>query len=421
MDILEIEGGHKLQGEITISGSKNASLPLLAATLLTDQKVVLKNIPNLADIDTMEDLLANHGANIARKKEQNIMEVEIKEISSDVAPYDIVRKMRASILVLGPILARVHKAKVSLPGGCSLGTRPVDLHLRALEKMGANIKIDNGYVIAEAPNGLNGADIVFSFASVGATENIVMAACLANGKTTIKNVAKEPEIVDLCNMLVAMGAEIEGIGSDSLEITGKKILNGCQHKVIADRIEAGTYAIAALNTKGDILLKGVDAHHLDIFWQKLETSGAGIDIIDNENVRVFYKEPIVGTDILTEPYPGYPTDLQAQWMALMTTAQGASMITEAIFENRFMHVPELKRMNANITVQGRSAIIRGKEELVGAEVMATDLRASVSLVIAALSAKGLSTINRLYHLDRGYENLEEKLSKCGAKIKRVKK
>lgn len=423
MDQMILRGGNPLIGKIQISGAKNAALPLLSASLLTDETLSLSNVPQLADIVTMCNLLAQHGVGInlnGAKGSSHALDLTAREITSTTAPYDLVRKMRASILVLGPLLARAREAKVSLPGGCAIGTRPVDLHLKALEKMGATITIEDGYINASAPQGLKGAEIVFPCVTVTGTENILMAATLAKGETTIINAAREPEIGDLAQCLVAMGAKIEGIGSDRLRIQGVERLHGAHHSVVADRIEAGTFAIAAAITNGDLELIGARMDCLKSFFETLDKAGV-LTEETTDGLRVRRKNgAIQGVDVMTEPFPGFPTDLQAQTMALMCVAEGASMITETIFENRFMHVPELARMGANITVHGSSAMVRGVKKLKGAPVMATDLRASVSLALAGLAAEGETVLNRIYHLDRGYERLEEKLGACGALIERVK-
>jgi UDP-N-acetylglucosamine 1-carboxyvinyltransferase len=349
-----------------------------------------------------------------------VLSLEAAEISSTVAPYDLVRKMRASVLVLGPLVARAGRARVSLPGGCAIGTRPIDLHIKGLVQLGATIELEGGYVEASAPHGLSGAHIVFPFVSVGATENLLMAATLARGETVLANAAREPEVADLARCLVAMGADIEGIGTDTLKIRGVERLRGATHHIVPDRIETGTYAIAAAITGGDVELTGARLDLLEAPVEVLRGAGVGISQTDR-GIRVRrLNQSITGVDVMTEPYPGFATDLQAQMMAMMTTAEGASMITETIFENRYMHVPELKRMGANINLHGATAIVRGVRQLEGAPVMATDLRASVSLVIAGLAARGETVINRVYHLDRGYERLEEKLLACGADIERVK-
>lgn len=423
MDQMIIRGGQPLKGKIWISGAKNAALPLLTACLLTDETLTLGNVPQLADIATMANLLAQHGVELGLDGSSgngHTMALTTHKITSTTAPYDLVRKMRASILVLGPLLARAREARVSLPGGCAIGTRPVDLHLSALEKMGANITLADGYINAEAPSGLKGAEIVFPVVTVTGTENILMAATLAKGETVLVNAAREPEVADLARCLVAMGAEIEGIGTDRLRIQGKDRLHAAHHNVIADRIEAGTFAMAAAITNGDLELVGARMDCLKSVFHTLGKAGVHVEEVEN-GLRVRRKNGVIhGVDIMTEPFPGFPTDLQAQVMALMCISDGAAMITETIFENRFMHVPELIRMGANITVHGSSAMVRGVKKLKGAPVMATDLRASVSLALAGLAAEGETVLNRIYHLDRGYERLEEKLGACGAQIVRVK-
>ncbi|HYD31788.1 MAG TPA: UDP-N-acetylglucosamine 1-carboxyvinyltransferase [Azospirillaceae bacterium] len=427
MDKIRIRGGRSLRGAITIIGAKNAALPLMCASLLTDETLTLTNVPHLADITTLANLLAQHGVQIGLKGAApggghvgRVMEMSTPAIVSTTAPYDLVRRMRASVLVLGPLVARCGEAKVSLPGGCAIGARPVDLHIKGLEQMGAEIDLAGGYINARAPKGLKGADIVFPAVSVGATENLVMAATLARGQTVLVNAAREPEISDLCKCLVAMGAEIHGIGTDTLRIIGKDRLHGAEHQIVADRIETGTYAMAAAITGGELELKNT---RLDLIQAMVNVlTRAGVEFTETEGgIRVSRTDAdLLGVDVMTEPFPGFPTDLQAQMMALMCTARGASMITETIFENRFMHAPELARMGANITVHGASALVRGVRQLTGAPVMATDLRASVSLVLAGLAAAGETEVNRVYHLDRGYERLEEKLAACGADIERVK-
>lgn len=430
MDKIRITGGIPLHGVIPISGAKNAALPLMAASLLTEETLTLTNLPYLSDIRTMSKLLKQHGVAVALdagdfelshavyKPGGHMLHLSAAEVNHFTAPYDLVRTMRASVVVLGPLLARFGEAKVSLPGGCAIGTRPIDLHLKALEEMGAKITLEGGYVLAEVRGRLQGAEIQFDVVSVGATENLLMAATLAEGVTTLGNAAREPEVTDLANCLVAMGARIEGIGTDRLKVTGVKALHGATHRIIPDRIETGTYLTAAAITGGDVTLTGIDATLLTAVLEKYEQAGVEIRIQDS-GFRIQSSGYLTGVDVMTQPHPGFPTDMQAQFMALMCVAEGASMITENIFENRFMHVPELLRMGANVNVHGRSAMVRGVKELRGAEVMATDLRASVSLVIAALAAKGDTVIHRIYHLDRGYEALEEKLAACGAKIERV--
>ncbi|MDA8049884.1 MAG: UDP-N-acetylglucosamine 1-carboxyvinyltransferase [Rhodospirillales bacterium] len=418
MDRIRIRGGRPLSGEIAISGAKNATLPLMAAGLLTGEKLVLSNVPRLEDIRTMATLLAQHGLDVTLLDAEGRRLAIGGRIRSTEAPYDIMRKMRASILVLGPLLARAGEARVSLPGGCAIGTRPVDLHLKGLEQMGAEIRLEGGYIEAHAPGRLKGASIVFPFVSVGATENLLMAAVLADGETELVNAAREPEIEDLARCLNAMGARIQGLGTDRLVIEGVTRLSGAEHSIIPDRIETGTYACAAAITGGDVLLRHARLEHLAAVGRTLTESG--VDLSETERgMRVARRNALSGTDVMTEPYPGFPTDMQAQFMALMAMAEGAAMITETIFENRFMHVPELNRMGARINVHGASAIVRGVPHLSGAPVMASDLRASVSLVLAGLGARGETTVNRVYHLDRGYETVEQKLAACGADIERV--
>ncbi|MBL8832396.1 MAG: UDP-N-acetylglucosamine 1-carboxyvinyltransferase [Rhodospirillales bacterium] len=427
MDKIRIRGGRPLRGTIPVGGAKNAALPLMAASLLTDQTLTLVNIPHLADITTLANLLGTLGVEIALDGHApngghagKALALTARKLTSTTAEYELVRKMRASILVLGPVLAREGRARVSLPGGCAIGARPVDLHLKGLEQLGATIDLAEGYVDARAPNGLTGARIVFPFISVGATENLMMAATLARGQTKLVNAAREPEVGDLARCLVAMGASISGIDTDTLTIDGGKPLHGARHTILPDRIEMGTYAMAAAATGGDVELVGGRLELIQAAADILR--GAGVTFAPTERgVRVSRANAaLTGVDVMTEPYPGFPTDLQAQMMALLVQAEGASMITETIFENRFMHVPELRRMGANINLHGGSAMVRGVGQLTGAPVMATDLRASVSLVIAGLAAKGETTVARVYHLDRGYERLEEKLSACGAEIERLK-
>ena len=425
MDQIHIRGGTPLHGEIQISGAKNAALPLMAASLLSAEPVTLSNLPDLADIESMAGVLSGLGVDVHRNGgdgPHSTCRMQAVSTSETTAPYDLVRKMRASILVLGPLLARAGHARVSLPGGCAIGTRPVDLHLKAMQQLGAEICLEVGYVDARAPDGgLKGGHVVFPFVTVGGTENALMAATLATGETVISNAAREPEIGDLAHCLIAMGANIKGIGSDTLKIQGVGDLAGAEYAVVPDRIETGTYAVAAAITGGELTLRGT---RLDLIESVADVLGnCGVSIVENnvgDAITVSRTNGrIRGVDIMTEPFPGFPTDMQAQLMALMATADGASMITESIFENRFMHVPELCRMGANINVHGASAIVRGTNQLSGAPVMATDLRASVSLVLAGLAAEGETVISRVYHLDRGYERLPEKLSACGADIWRA--
>ena len=418
MDRIKIEGGVPLKGRIPISGAKNAALPLMAAAMLTDGVLTLENLPDLADTRLMQEILSNHG--VTAEPRAGAISLSGRKIDNLEAPYDLVRKMRASFLVLGPLLARFGEAKVSLPGGCAIGTRPVDLHLKAFEALGAELRLDSGYVYARAKGRLNGGLVHFPFVSVGATENTLMAASLADGETIIDNAAMEPEIGDLARCLVAMGAEIEGIGTRTLRVRGKSTLHGATHRVLPDRIEAGTFAIAVGAAGGAVTLDGVSPDLIGSLLGVLRVGGLEIEEEGN-SIRIA-RGPARhrSVDIVTEPFPGFPTDLQAQYMALAATAMGPSKITETIFENRFMHVPELMRMGAEIEIQGHIAHVKGVDRLKGAPVMATDLRASVGLVVAALAAEGETVVSRVYHLDRGFERLEEKLRACGARIERLK-
>ncbi|MGB8364301.1 MAG: UDP-N-acetylglucosamine 1-carboxyvinyltransferase [Rhizomicrobium sp.] len=424
MDRIRIKGGARLKGEIAISGAKNAALPLMAACLLTDAPLSLRNMPWLADIAFMAELLRSLGVETgfvrgAGLGEGGTLTLCAAHLSGTTAEYDIVRKMRASFLVLGPLVARIGHAKVSLPGGCAIGARPVDLHLKALEALGASIDLVEGYVYARAPHGLKGARVEFPFVSVGATENILMAAALAKGETVLINAAREPEIVDLGDCLVAMGAKISGLGTSKIVVEGVNSLHGAEHCVLADRIETGTYAMAAAIAGGDIELVGTKAGLVQSVVTLLQSIGTEITET-NRGLKVYRNgvRPLTA-DAATAPFPGFPTDLQAQFMALMATADGKSRIQETIFENRFMHVPELMRMGADVHIDGDTAVVTGVEKLKGAQVMATDLRASVSLVLAGLAAEGETIVNRVYHLDRGFERLEEKLSGVGAEIERL--
>jgi UDP-N-acetylglucosamine 1-carboxyvinyltransferase len=425
MDRIRICGGRPLSGRLPIGGAKNAALPLMTAALLTDAPLVLRRVPRVADITTMAHLLVQHGVSVTMRGAERedepgqVLALDASRIVSTTAPYDLVRKMRASVLVLGPLVARFGQARVSLPGGCAIGTRPVDLHIRGLQRLGAVVDLAQGYIEARAEKGLTGAEIVFPTVSVGATESLMMAATLARGETTLVNAAREPEIVDLAKCLAAMGAHIEGAGSDRIRVIGVERLSGAEHIVIPDRIETGTYMMAAAITGGDVVLVGAQEELVAAVARSLENAGVAVEP-RNDGLRVKRRNGrITGVDVMTEPFPGFPTDLQAQMMALMSTADGAAMITETIFENRFMHVPELCRMGANINVHGASAMVRGVQKLTGAPVMATDLRASVSLVLAGLAAEGETIVNRVYHLDRGYERLEDKLAACGAAIERL--
>ncbi|MBN9333154.1 UDP-N-acetylglucosamine 1-carboxyvinyltransferase [Devosia sp.] len=428
MDRIRLVGGNPLNGDIVISGAKNAALPLMIASLLTDEPLVLTNVPRLADVKQLERILENHGVDIAvhgrRRGESDgvgqRMTFHAADIVDTTAPYDLVSKMRASFWVIGPLLARCHEARVSLPGGCAIGTRPVDLFLFGLKELGAEIDIDEGYVVARAPKGgLTGNRIVFPKVSVGATHTLLMAATLAKGTTVIENAAQEPEITNVAECLVAMGAKISGIGTKTLTIEGVEKLHGANVEVIPDRIETGTFAMAAAMTGGDVLLRGARPEHLQSALDILARTGVDLTA-EADGIRVKRNgNGIQPVDIETHPFPGFPTDLQAQFMALMTMSQGTSQVRETIFENRYMHVAELARFGADISVDGQLATIHGKPQLKGAQVMATDLRASVSLVIAGLAAKGETIVNRIYHLDRGFERLEDKLSRCGAEIERL--
>ena len=419
MDSIRIEGGAPLHGEIPIAGAKNACLTLMPATLLSDEPLTLTNAPRLSDISTMTELLASLGAEVTKLQDGQVLAMSSHDIDNLTADYDIVRKMRASILVLGPLLARAGKAVVSLPGGCAIGARPVDLHLKGLEALGAQLELRDGYVHAEAPGGLKGATFEFPFVSVGATENVLMAATLAKGTTVLQNAAREPEIVDLAHCLKSMGAQIEGEGTPTITIQGVDRLHGVTHPVVADRIELGTYMLAPAITGGEVECLGGRLDLVGAFAEKLDA--ADISVTETgRGLKVTRKNGrIQALDVETAPYPGFPTDLQAQMMALLCTAEGTSHLHETIFENRFMHAPELMRMGAKIDVHGGTATVTGVERLKGAPVMATDLRASVSLILAALAAEGETTVSRVYHLDRGYERVEEKLSACGATIERV--
>ena len=423
MDSIWIKGGATLKGEIPISGAKNAALTLMPCALLTAEKVTLTNLPRLADVDTFAHLLNQLGVStsVAGVKKGEIgrrMTLQADDIVSTVAPYDMVRKMRASILVLGPMLARMGESTVSLPGGCAIGDRPIDLHLKALEAMGAEIELAAGYVKAVAPKGrLSGGDFSFPVVSVGATENAVMAAVLANGKTQLFNAAREPEIVDLCNLLVAMGAKIEGIGSGHLIVEGVESLHGCEYEVMPDRIEAGSYACAAGITGGSLHLIGARPDEMLATTNVLAQAGLAIEFTDR-GMKISAHQPLRPIAVSTAPFPGFATDMQAQLMAMLCVAGGQSFLEETIFENRYMHVPELRRMGADVEVHGRSAVVHGPKKLTGASVMATDLRASMSLVLAGLAAEGETEVLRVYHLDRGYERLEEKLSAVGATFER---
>ena len=418
MDRIRVRGGRPLRGRIPIGGAKNAALPLMAAALLTPEELVLTNAPALEDVRTMGKLLAQHGLTVEHDTGSRRISMSGQATNLE-APYDLVRKMRASVLVLGPLLARYGRAKVSLPGGCAIGTRPVDLHLSALETLGARIDLTGGYIDARAEGRLKGARVVFPYVAAGATENLLMAAALAEGTTELVNAAREPEIGDLAQCLIAMGARIEGVGTDRLTVEGVDSLHAATHPIIPDRIEAGTYACAAAITGGEVLLEGASVLQLGACARVLQEAGV---VLEDQpgGLHVRRLNGLHGVDVMTEPFPGFATDMQAQTMALMCVADGASMLTETIFENRFMHVPELTRMGARINVHGSSAIVRGVPKLSGAPVMATDLRASVSLILAGLAAEGETVVNRVYHLDRGYESVEAKLAAVGAEIERLR-
>jgi UDP-N-acetylglucosamine 1-carboxyvinyltransferase len=428
MDRIRIVGGHALEGTIPISGAKNAALPLMIASLLTEEALVIENVPRLADVTLLQRILGNHGVDItvAGKRpgdgeyQGQTLALSAARVVDTTAPYELVSRMRASFWVIGPLVARMGQARVSMPGGCAIGTRPVDLHIAALERLGAHMDVEGGYVVARAPEGLRAAEIVFPKVTVGGTHTAMMAATLARGLTVIDNAAQEPEVVDLADCLNKMGARISGAGTSHIEIEGVSRLGGARHRVLPDRIETGTYAIAVAMTGGDVLLEGARPELLETPLDVVAQAGAVVTRT-NEGVRIARNgSGIAPVEVTTAPFPGFPTDLQAQLMALMSCARGTSRITETIFENRFMHVQELVRFGAHIHLEGETATIEGVERLRGAPVMATDLRASVSLVIAALAANGETTVNRVYHLDRGFERLEGKLARCGAEIERLR-
>jgi UDP-N-acetylglucosamine 1-carboxyvinyltransferase len=416
MDKIIIRGGERLIGEVEVSGSKNATLPIFAASLLAEGSNQFHNVPKLKDVQTIVKVLKNLGVKVWEEGE--IYRIDATELSKHKAPYDLVKTMRASILVLGPLVARMRRATVSLPGGCAIGARPINLHLMGLEAMGAKIELRRGYIEAKADR-LRGADISFDLPTVTGTENLMMAATLAKGKTTLQNAAMEPEIIDLANVLTKMGAKINGAGTRVIEIEGVGLLEAVEHSIIPDRIEAGTLMVAAGLTRGNIKILHCPLQHMETVVSKLRESGMEIES-DGEGTRVVGNRRIRSVDVKTQPYPGFPTDMQAQFMVLMSLAKGLSVISETIFENRFIHVSELRRMGANIRIQGDTAIIQGVESLSGAQVMATDLRASASLILAGLAAEGVTEVSRVYHLDRGYEWLDKKLVKLGADIKRVR-
>ena len=426
MDKFQINGGRPLEGHVAISGAKNAALPAMTAALLTDRRVILKNVPRVRDISTLRTLLEDLGvdSSVTHEAHGNRIEIEARQLLNPVAPYELVKQMRASVLVLGPLVARFGQARVSLPGGCAIGVRPINLHLKGLEKLGAAISFDHGYVNAQA-SGLRGTEFYFDTVSVTGTENLMMAAALAEGTTVLENAAREPEVQDLADLLNKMGANIEGAGTDKIRITGVTRLHGAEHSIIPDRIEAGTFMAAAAITGGQLIIHHCEADHLGALIAKLKEVGVVVDSHPRRSgdhghtLEVSRPEPLRAAHVTTQEYPGFPTDMQAQYMALMTQAEGSSVITETIFENRFMHAQELARMGADINVNGRRAVVRGRSRLSGANIQASDLRASASLVLAGLAAEGETLIDRVYHIDRGYERIEEKLTQVGARINRI--
>ena len=417
MEKLKVTGGCRLSGEVKASGAKNATLPIIAASLLTADDLVLNNVPHLSDIRTMGRLLSGLGVKVERQDDSETVRLNAKDLTTLTAPYDLVKTMRASIVTLGPMVARFGEARVSLPGGCAIGARPVDQHIKGLQTLGAEVVIDHGYVVAKAKR-LKGAHIVTDMVTVTGTENLLMAATLAEGTTVIENAAREPEVVDLANCLNAMGAKIRGAGTSVIEIQGVDQLHGTTHSVLPDRIETGSFLVAAVMTRGDVTVTHAAPHTLDIVLEKLREAGATV-LTGDDWIRVSIDRRPQAVSVRTVPHPGFPTDMQAQFMAMDTIAEGTGRITETIFENRFMHVPELQRLGANITVDGHTAVVSGVSELSGANVMATDLRASASLVIAGLVAKGETIVDRIYHLDRGYDHMEVKLASLGAQIERI--
>ncbi len=420
MDKFLIEGGRPLEGRVTISGAKNAALPAMAAALLTDQRVVLRNVPRVRDITTMRSLLDELGVDSSVEHEEhgNRVEIQARQLVNSVAPYELVKQMRASVLVLGPLVARFGQARVSLPGGCAIGARPINLHIKGLEQLGASIKIDHGYLEARA-DGLKGAHINFDTVSVTGTENLMMAATLAEGETLLESAAREPEVADLAELMNKMGARIEGAGSEKIRIRGVSKLHGAEHTIVPDRIEAGTFLAAAGITGGHLILERVEPNHLTAVIAKLTEVGVRIATQSPCEAEAKAAQALHAADVVTQEYPGFPTDMQAQYMALMTQAEGTAVITETIFENRFLHALELARLGADISLDGQKAVVRGKTRLSGAKVQASDLRASASLVLAGLAAEGQTLIDRVYHIDRGYERVEEKLTKVGASIRRI--
>ncbi|MGA2631231.1 MAG: UDP-N-acetylglucosamine 1-carboxyvinyltransferase [Terriglobia bacterium] len=420
MEKFIIQGGIPLEGRVAASGAKNAALPALAATLLTEAPVVLHNIPRVRDISTMRSLLDEMGVDsaLAHEEHGNRLEIQAPKLLDPVAPYELVKQMRASVLVLGPLVARFGHARVSLPGGCAIGSRPINLHLKGLEALGATVKIEHGYVEARA-EGLRGATFYFDTISVTGTENLMMAAALAQGETLLENAAREPEIVDLADLLNKMGASVEGAGTNTIRIQGVARLHGADHAIVPDRIEAGTFLIAAAVSGGHLMVERAEPRHLTALIAKLQETGIRVKVSNSHQIEVHAPARVKAADVSTQEYPGFATDMQAQYMALMTQAEGTSVITETIFENRFLHAQEMMRLGADITVEGRRAVVRGKTRLSGAKVQASDLRASASLVLAALAAEGETLIDRVYHIDRGYERIEEKLTRVGARIRRV--
>ncbi|GAP74302.1 UDP-N-acetylglucosamine 1-carboxyvinyltransferase [Pseudoalteromonas ruthenica] len=417
MDHFIIQGGTPLSGELTISGAKNAALPILFAALLADSQSTFSNVPKLRDINTTEALLKELGAGVRWQDEQLL--IDGGSVDKVLAPYDLVKQMRASVLALGPLLARFGKAQVSLPGGCAIGARPVDIHIQGMRRMGATIEVENGYINAHVEGRLQGAEIFMDTVSVGATENLLMAATLAQGKTVLENAAREPEISDLAKYLNNMGAKISGAGTSRIEVQGVERLQGCEHAILPDRIETGTFLVAAAMAKGDVLCKNTDYHSLEPVIEKLREANALVEVTDNSIYLDMRGRELKAVNIKTAPHPGFPTDMQAQFTALNVVANGSATITETIFENRFMHVPELQRMGANIRLEGNTAICGDSPKLTGARVMATDLRASASLILTGIIASGETRVDRIYHVDRGYEHIEDKLSALGANIKRV--
>ncbi|MDP2636530.1 MULTISPECIES: UDP-N-acetylglucosamine 1-carboxyvinyltransferase [unclassified Pseudoalteromonas] len=416
MDQFVIQGGTGLAGEVTISGAKNAALPILFAALLADGKSTFNNVPRLRDIGTTEALLQTLGAKVLWQNDQLV--IDGATVNKTLAPYELVKQMRASVLALGPLVARFGQAQVSLPGGCAIGARPVDIHIQGLERMGATIKVENGYINASVEGRLKGAEIFMEMVSVGATENLLMAATLADGKTVLENAAREPEIADLAACLTAMGAKISGAGTSRIEVEGVEKLNGCEHRILPDRIETGTFLVAAAMAGGEVLCKATDFHSLEPVIEKLRAANALVEVTDNSIYLDMRNRELKAVNIKTMPHPGFPTDMQAQFTALNVVANGSATITETIFENRFMHVPELQRMGANIRLEGNTAICGETQSLSGAQVMATDLRASASLILTGIVAKGETIVDRIYHVDRGYQRIEDKLSALGANIKR---